>query len=99
MDEPTTGLDPTMAAQIDGLVLDLARALGLTVLVITHDLDTLYTICDRVAVLADRRIAVSGTPQDLRDSDHAWTREYFGGPRGQAAGRAADRRAQAGDRP
>jgi phospholipid/cholesterol/gamma-HCH transport system ATP-binding protein len=91
MDEPTAGLDPLMAWQIDSLIFDLARALQLTVVIITHDLDTLFTICDRVAVLADRHIAAEGTAEALRSSPHQWTRSYFNGPRGRAAAKAADR--------
>lgn len=89
MDEPTSGLDPIMAGQIDGLIRDLADALALTVVVITHDLDTLFTICDRVAVLADGHIAATGTAWALQQSDHPWTRTYFNGPRGRAASQAA----------
>jgi phospholipid/cholesterol/gamma-HCH transport system ATP-binding protein len=98
MDEPTSGLDPIMAGQIDQLIADLAQALNLTVLVITHDLDTLYTICDRVAVLADNKVAAIGPVDVLRRSEHPWIRSYFAGPRGEAAARAADaRRRQAAD--
>jgi phospholipid/cholesterol/gamma-HCH transport system ATP-binding protein len=93
MDEPTSGLDPIMAAQIDQLVASLARTLGLTVLLITHDLDTLYSICDRVAVLADKKVAAIGPVSELRKSDHPWIKTYFAGPRGDAAARAAERRA------
>ena len=93
MDEPTSGLDPIMAAQIDQLVANLARTLGLTVLLITHDLDTLYSICDRVAVLADQKVAAIGSVSQLRQSDHPWIKSYFAGPRGDAAARAAERRA------
>jgi phospholipid/cholesterol/gamma-HCH transport system ATP-binding protein len=92
MDEPTSGLDPVVAAQIDELVADLAEALSLTVLLITHDLDTLYTICDRVAVLADGKVAAIGSVEELRNSDHPWIQGYFKGPRGEAARRSAQRR-------
>jgi phospholipid/cholesterol/gamma-HCH transport system ATP-binding protein len=93
MDEPTSGLDPLVAAQIDELVATLTKALGVTVLLITHDLDTLYAICDRVAVLADKKVAAIGPVSELRRSDHPWIKDYFAGPRGEAAARAADRRA------
>lgn len=92
MDEPTTGLDPIVAAQVDELIGELAKALELTVLIITHDLDTLYSICDRVAVLADRKIAAVETVEALRRSDHPWIHQYFTGPRGVAAWRASERR-------
>ncbi len=93
MDEPTAGLDPVVAAQIDQLVADLAKTLGVTVLLITHDLDTLYSVCDRVAVLADKKVAAIGPVSELRKSEHPWIKEYFAGPRGEAAARAAERRA------
>ncbi|MEE4349239.1 MAG: ATP-binding cassette domain-containing protein [Pacificimonas sp.] len=85
LDEPTAGLDPIGAAAFDQLILDLKRALGLTVFLITHDLDTLYTICDRVAVLADKRVLAVDTLEELQKIDHPWINEYFGGPRGRAA--------------
>jgi len=93
MDEPTSGLDPVVAAQIDQLVADLAKTLGVSVLLITHDLDSLYSICDRVAVLADKKVAAVGPVAELRKSDHPWIKTYFAGPRGEAAARAAERRA------
>lgn len=85
MDEPTSGLDPPMADQIDALVKSLAGVLRLTVLIITHDLDTLYGICDRVAVLVDRRIAAIAPVRELERSDHPWIREYLLGPRSRAS--------------
>ena len=85
LDEPTAGLDPIGAAAFDGLIRDLQRALGLTVFIITHDLDTLYAICDRVAVLADRKVVAVGTIPELLALDHEWIQEYFRGPRGRAA--------------
>jgi phospholipid/cholesterol/gamma-HCH transport system ATP-binding protein len=88
LDEPTAGLDPIGASAFDTLVRDLQRDLGLTVLMVTHDLDSLNAICDRIAVLLDKRIVV-GTMQDLLTFDHPWVREYFHGPRGRAA-RAAE---------
>ncbi len=85
LDEPTAGLDPIGAAAFDDLILELKHALGLTVFLITHDLDTLYTICDRIAVLADRKVVAVGTIPELLALDHPWIREYFSGPRGRAA--------------
>jgi phospholipid/cholesterol/gamma-HCH transport system ATP-binding protein len=85
LDEPTAGLDPIGAAAFDQLILELQKALGLTVFLITHDLDTLYAICDRVAVLADRKVVAIGTIPELLALDHEWIQEYFRGPRGRAA--------------
>ena len=85
LDEPTAGLDPIGAAAFDELIKDLQRALGLTVFLITHDLDTLYAICDRVAVLADKKVVAIGTIAELLALDHEWIQEYFRGPRGRAA--------------
>ena len=84
LDEPTAGLDPIGAAAFDSLTRTLQQALGLTVFLITHDLDTLYTICDRVAVLADRKVVAVAPVQELEQLDHAWVQEYFNGPRGRA---------------
>jgi phospholipid/cholesterol/gamma-HCH transport system ATP-binding protein len=84
LDEPTAGLDPIGAAAFDRLIGGLQRSLGLTVVMVTHDLDSLAAICDRVAALVDRR-AVVGTLQELRELDHPWLRAYFDGPRGRAA--------------
>jgi phospholipid/cholesterol/gamma-HCH transport system ATP-binding protein len=85
LDEPTAGLDPIGAAAFDELTLELKRALGLTVFLITHDLDTRYAICDRVAVLADRKVIAVGTIPELLNTKHEWIQEYFNGPRGRAA--------------
>lgn len=84
LDEPTAGLDPIGAANFDELVLELQSALGLTVVMITHDLDSLYTACDRIGVLLDRR-AVCGTIQEIRARPEPWIHDYFNGPRGRAA--------------
>ena len=94
LDEPTAGLDPIGAAAFDNLIRTLQRALGLTVFLITHDLDTLYAICDRVAVLADRRVIAVGTLDEIGVLDHPWVQEYFNGPRGRAARQAKDRHVQ-----
>ncbi len=85
LDEPTAGLDPIGAAAFDHLIRTLQRALGLTVFLITHDLDTLYAICDRVAVLAERRVIAVGPLPEIERFDHPWVQEYFNGPRGRAA--------------
>jgi phospholipid/cholesterol/gamma-HCH transport system ATP-binding protein len=85
LDEPTAGLDPIGAAAFDELTRSLQRTLGLTVFLITHDLDSLYAICDRVAVLADKRVIAVGTIDELLALDHPWIQEYFNGPRGRAA--------------
>lgn len=85
LDEPTAGLDPIGAAAFDTLVKELQSALGLTVFIITHDLDTLYAICDRVAVLAEKKVIAVGTIPELLALDHEWIQEYFRGPRGRAA--------------
>ncbi|MCA3745009.1 ATP-binding cassette domain-containing protein [Phenylobacterium sp.] len=85
LDEPTAGLDPIGAAAFDDLILELSRSLGLTVFMITHDLDTLYAITTRVAVLADKHVVAAAPVRDLESSTHPWIREYFLGPRGRAA--------------
>src|SRR5262249_47396216 len=84
LDEPTAGLDPIAAGDFDVLIRDLRSSLGLTVFMVTHDLDTLFSICDRVAVLVDKRIRV-GTLEQMLQDDHPWIRSYFHGPRGRAA--------------
>ncbi len=94
LDEPTAGLDPIGAAAFDDLTRNLKETLGLTVFLITHDLDTLYAICDRVAVLADRKVVAVGTIDELVALDHPWIGEYFRGPRGRAAVAAVDRNGQ-----
>jgi phospholipid/cholesterol/gamma-HCH transport system ATP-binding protein len=85
LDEPTAGLDPIGADKFDRLTKELQDTLGLTVFLITHDLDTLYAICDRVAVLADKRVIAVGTIPELLETGHPWIEEYFNGPRGRAA--------------
>jgi phospholipid/cholesterol/gamma-HCH transport system ATP-binding protein len=84
LDEPTAGLDPIGAAAFDALIRDLQKSLGLTVFLVTHDLDTLMTICDRIAVLVDKRIKI-GTMTELLHDTHPWIHAYFHGPRGRAA--------------
>ena len=89
LDEPTAGLDPIGAAAFDELIRGLSDDLGLTVFMITHDLDSLYAICDKVAVLADKRVVAKAPVAELETSDHPWIREYLLGPRGRAAHKAA----------
>lgn len=84
LDEPTSGLDPLAAAAFDALVRDLNRSLGLTFVIITHDLDTLFGLCDRVAVLVDGKVT-TGTLAELMKSRHPWIHAYFHGPRSRAA--------------
>jgi phospholipid/cholesterol/gamma-HCH transport system ATP-binding protein len=98
LDEPTAGLDPIAAADFDILIRDLRGSLGLTVFMVTHDLDTLFSICDRVAVLVDHKVRV-GTLEKMLHDDHPWIHTYFHGPRGRAASlSAASRLAKPGAR-
>jgi phospholipid/cholesterol/gamma-HCH transport system ATP-binding protein len=83
LDEPTAGLDPIGAAKFDELIAGLQSALGLTVVMVTHDLDSLYAICDRISALVDKRVKV-GTIESLRRESDPWLQDYFGGPRGRA---------------
>ena len=85
LDEPTAGLDPIGAAAFDQLIRGLSHSLGLTVFLVTHDLDTLHATCDRIAVLAERKVLVTGTMADMLKVDHPWVHEYFHGPRARAA--------------
>lgn len=87
LDEPTAGLDPISAAAFDELIRSLQRSLHLTVFMVTHDLDSLAAICDRIAVLVDKRVKVGTMEEHMRDP-HPWLQEYFHGPRGRAARRA-----------
>ena len=84
LDEPTAGLDPIAAAGFDELISSLRSSLGLTVFMVTHDLDSLEAICDRIAVLVDRRVSV-GTLAEHMKNPHPWIQEYFTGPRARAA--------------
>ena len=84
LDEPTAGLDPIAAGAFDALIRDLRNGLGLTVFMVTHDLDSLVAICDRVAVLVDKRLII-GTISELLQNPHPWIQAYFRGPRGRAA--------------
>ena len=84
LDEPTAGLDPIGADAFDDLILQL-KALGMTVFMVTHDLDTLHATCDRIAVLAEKKVLVAGTMADMLKVDQPWVHEYFHGPRARAA--------------
>ncbi|MCK0069175.1 ABC transporter ATP-binding protein [Kordiimonas laminariae] len=86
LDEPTAGLDPIGAAAFDGLVKNLSKSLGLTVFLVTHDLDTLVRVCDRIAVLGDKKMLITAPLEEVQQYDHPWVQEYFGGPRARAAG-------------
>jgi phospholipid/cholesterol/gamma-HCH transport system ATP-binding protein len=88
LDEPTSGLDPIAAGAFDTLIHDLSTSLGLTVFMVTHDLDSLIAICDRIAVLVDKRLRI-GTMAELLRDPHPWIQAYFHGPRGRAALREA----------
>jgi phospholipid/cholesterol/gamma-HCH transport system ATP-binding protein len=90
LDEPTSGLDPIGAADFDDLIATLQRTLGLTVYMVTHDLDSLYTVCDRIAALADGRIAAAGTVKEMLASEHPWVKSYFHGKRARAVAAVED---------
>ncbi|KZL21385.1 putative ABC transporter ATP-binding protein [Pseudovibrio axinellae] len=81
LDEPTSGLDPIGAAEFDDLIVKLKETLGLTVYMVTHDLDSLHSICDRIAVLSERRVLVEGTIEDMMQVEHPWVKSYFRGAR------------------
>lgn len=85
LDEPTAGLDPIGAAAYDELIAELQQTLGLTVFMVTHDLDSLYAICDRIAVLSDKRVLVEGPIEEMTKVENPWVQEYFLGPRARAA--------------
>lgn len=85
LDEPTAGLDPIGASAFDELIKALSETLGLTVFLVTHDLDTLHATCDRIAVLAEKRVMYTGTMADMLHVEHPWVHEYFHGPRARAA--------------
>lgn len=85
LDEPTAGLDPIGADAFDRLIVQLRDTMNLSVFLVTHDLDTLHACCDRIAVLAEKRVLVTGTMADMLKVDHPWVHEYFHGPRARAA--------------
>ncbi len=84
LDEPTSGLDPIGAGEFDELIATLQRTLGLTVFMVTHDLDSLYTVCDRIAALGEGKILAEGPIEAMLASDHPWLRSYFHGKRARA---------------
>jgi len=85
LDEPTSGLDPISAGEFDELIRALQQTLGLTVFMVTHDLYSLHSVCDRVAALADGKIIAEGPVESLMEADHPWLKAYFGGKRGRVA--------------
>jgi phospholipid/cholesterol/gamma-HCH transport system ATP-binding protein len=85
LDEPTAGLDPIAASEFDALIADLRNTLGLTVVMVTHDLDTLHAIVDRIAVIGEKRVLVEGDLNVMRRFDHPWVKSYFSGRRARAA--------------
>ena len=85
LDEPTSGLDPIGAADFDDLIATLQKTLNLTVFMVTHDLDSLFSICDRIAALGDKKVIAIGTPADMLASEHPWVKSYFHGARSRAA--------------
>ncbi|HZQ12720.1 MAG TPA: ABC transporter ATP-binding protein [Pseudolabrys sp.] len=89
LDEPTSGLDPIGAGEFDQLIATLQRTLGLTVFMVTHDLDSLHTVCDRIAVLADHKVIAAGDMATMLASEHPWLKAYFRGTRSRA-GHGAD---------
>ena len=84
LDEPTSGLDPIGAGEFDDLIATLQRTLGLTVFMVTHDLDSLYSVCDRIAALGEGKILAEGPIEVMLESDHPWLRSYFHGKRARA---------------
>jgi len=83
LDEPTSGLDPIGAAEFDELIRTLQRTLGLSVFMVTHDLDSLHAVCDRIAVLSQGRVIAAGTIETMLASEHPWLKSYFQGKRGR----------------
>ncbi|RUO36642.1 ABC transporter ATP-binding protein [Aliidiomarina sanyensis] len=92
LDEPTAGLDPIGAAAFDELIVTLRDALGLTVFLVTHDLDTLYQACDRIAVIGEKKILIHDTLSQVASFDHPWVHDYFHGPRGRQAAAVGQQR-------
>ncbi len=83
LDEPTSGLDPISAGDFDALIRTLQQTLGLTVFMVTHDLESLHTVCDRIAVLADGKVVALGSISDMLRSEHPWVKAYFRGRRAE----------------
>ena len=90
LDEPTSGLDPISAEEFDVLIRTLQQTLGLTVFMVTHDLDSLYTVCDRIAVLAGGKVVAEGPISAMLASEHPWVKSYFRGKRSRALAMAAN---------
>jgi len=88
LDEPTSGLDPIAAGDFDALIRTLQQTLGLTVFMVTHDLESLRTVCDRIAALADGKVVAIGAMSDMRRSSHPWMQAYFQGKRADMLDRA-----------
>ena len=86
LDEPTSGLDPISAGEFDNLIRTLQRTLGLTVFMVTHDLDSLHTVCDRIAVLAEGKVIAAGPLSNMLASEHPWLKAYFRGKRTRVGG-------------
>lgn len=84
LDEPTAGLDPIGAAAFDQLLLELQKNLHLTVFIVTHDLDTIHTVSNRIAVLGEKKLLINDSLEEVRSFDHPWVQEYFHGPRARA---------------
>jgi len=87
LDEPTSGLDPIGAAEFDELIAQLRDTLGLTVYMVTHDLDSLFSVCDRIAVLGQKKVLVEGSIEDMLDFDDPWVQSYFRGKRARSISR------------
>jgi phospholipid/cholesterol/gamma-HCH transport system ATP-binding protein len=94
LDEPTSGLDPISAAEFDNLIMTLKRTLGLTVYMVTHDLDSLYRACDRIAAVADGKVVAQGPMETMLQSNHPWVKSYFQGQRGRGLAQAAQAKIQ-----
>lgn len=90
LDEPTSGLDPIGAAEFDNLIAKLRDTLGLTVYMVTHDLDSLFSVCDRIAVLGKKKVLVEGTIEDMLACDDEWVKSYFRGKRARSIVREKD---------
>ena len=90
LDEPTSGLDPVGAEEFDNLILNLRELLGLTIVIITHDLDTIWTVIDRFAVLGEKKVLAEGTLHEIRKTPHPVVRQFFGGVRGQLRSRSGE---------
>ncbi|WP_343314147.1 ABC transporter ATP-binding protein [Brucella sp. BE17] len=98
LDEPTSGLDPIGAAEFDELIANLRDTMGLTVYMVTHDLDSLFAICDRIAVLGNKKVLVSGTIEDMLHVDDPWVKSYFRGKRARQIDPSAPTRRRPQDR-